>query len=110
MIELVKNPEGNFQSTFDSWYDQLDKYIGVEEKDKSAKDVAAWAAEINQKIIKPWQDLFAAEARGQQKFAIDLLVATPKTKKDEILKKLKALRYALYNFKRESYLSEFADL
>lgn len=110
MIELTKTPDAVFNSTFDAWYDQLDKFIAAEEKDKSTKDLAAWAAEINEKILKPWQDLFAEHAKGESKFAIDMLVTTPKTKKDEIIKKLKALRYALYNFKRETYLSEFADL
>ena len=110
MIELTKNPEAGFNNTFDAWYDQLDKFIAAEEKDKSTNDISAWAVEINQKIIKPWQDLFAENAASEQKFTIDVLVTTPKTKKDEIIKKLKALRYALYNFKRESYLSEFADL
>lgn len=110
MIELQKNPEAGFNSTFDAWYDQLDKFIAAEEKDKSPKDVTAWADEINQKFIKPWQGLFAENAKGETKFAIDTLVTTPKTKKDDIIKKLKALRYALYNFKRETYLSEFADL
>lgn len=110
MIELIKNPEASFENTFDAWYDQLDKFISAEEKDKSNLDIAAWANEINQKVIMPLQELFAEHASDTKKFTIDLLVTTPKTKKDEIIKKLKALRYALYNYKRESYLSEFADL
>ena len=110
MIELVKNHDAGFNKTFDDWYDQLDKFIGAEEKDKSTKDVVAWADEINKKILEPWQALFAEHAKGETKFAIDKIVTTPKTKKDEIIKKLKAFRYALYNYKREAYLSEFADL
>jgi hypothetical protein len=110
VIELTKNPDAGFNNTFDAWYDLLDKFIAAEEKDKSTKDISTWAAEINEKILKPWQDLFAEHAKGESKFAIDMFVTTPKTKKDEIIKKLKAFRYALYNFKRESYLSEFADL
>ncbi|MGB4594550.1 MAG: hypothetical protein WBI14_01420 [Anaerolineaceae bacterium] len=110
MIEFVKNPDAGFESTLNTWYDQLDKFIAAEEKDKSTADVASWAAEINQKILIPLEELFAEHAKGEKKFAIEMLVTTPKTKKDDILKKLKTLRYALYNFKRESYLNEFADL
>lgn len=110
MIELKINPDAGFGKTFDDWYAQLDTFINDEDKDKTPKDLAVWTDEINEKILKPWKTLFAEHAKGEAKFAIDLLVATPKTKKDEIIKKLKAFRYALYNYKRETYLSDFADL
>lgn len=110
MNKLVKDPTQTFDQTLQDWYTQLDAFINAEDKDKAGKDFSAWAAEVNQNILTPLDALFNEQFSGGSPVKFPLLDTNPKTKKDDHLKKLKAMRYNIFNYQRQAYLNSMGDL
>lgn len=110
MNKLEKDANLTFDQTLQNWYTQLDTFINVEDKDKSGKDFSAWAAEVNQNYLTPLAALFNEQFGGNAPVKFQLLDTNPKTKKDDHLKKLKAIRYNIFNYQRQAYLSSMGDL
>ena len=110
MNKLEKDPTLTFDQTLQNWYNQLDAFINAEEKDKAGKDFSAWAAEANQNYIQPLDALFNEQFSGSTPIKFPLLDTNPKIKKDDHLKKLKAIRYNIFNYQRQAYLNSMGDL
>lgn len=99
-----------FDAKLQAWYNHLDAFINAEDKDKSQKDYSAWAGEVNQKMITPLETLFKEQFKADMPVKFQLLEVKPKVKKDDHLKKLKALRYAIFTYQRKAYLESVGDL
>lgn len=110
MIKLEKDPNQTFDQTLQNWYNQLDAFINAEDKDKAGKDFSVWAAEVNQYCITPLDTLFKEQFGDGAPVKFQLLDTNPKTKKDDHLKKLKAMRYNIFNYQRQAYLNSMGDL
>jgi hypothetical protein len=93
-----------------AYYDQLDAFIAAEEKDKTAKDFGAWASDVNKRMIEPIIALFIERYKDDMPIKIQTLDVNPKVKKDDHIKRLKALRYNIYTYQRKTYLEETGDL
>lgn len=110
MNKLEKDPTLTFDENLQKWYGQLDAFINAEEKDKAGKDFSAWAADVNQNYLAPFDVFFNEQFSGGSPVKFPLLDTNPKTKKDDHLKKLKAIRYNIFNYQRQAYLSSMGDL
>jgi len=110
MDKLEKDPTLTFDQTLQTWYSQLDTFINKEDKEKAGKDFSAWAAEVNQNYLVPLDMLFKEQFSGESPVKFPLLDTNPKTKKDDHLKKLKAMRYNIFNYQRQAYLNSMGDL
>jgi len=110
MNKLEKDSTQTFDQTLQNWYSQLDAFINTEDKDKAGKDFSAWAAEVNLNYLTPLEMLFNEQFSGGSPVKFPLLDTNPKTKKDDHLKKLKAIRYNIFNYQRQAYLNSMGDL
>jgi hypothetical protein len=110
MNKLDVDPNLPFEAKLQAWYNHLDSFINAEDKDKSQKDYAAWAEDVNQNMLLPVESLFKAQFPSDSPVKVQLLDAKPKVKKDDHLKKLKALRYNIFTYQRKVYLESVGDL
>ncbi len=110
MAQLVVDPSLPFENKLKAWYDHLDAFIGAEEKDKTAKDLAVWAAETNKTILEPIAALLKEKFGSEPPVKVQLLDVNPKVKKDDHLKRLKTLRYNIFTYQRKVYLESTGDL
>lgn len=99
-----------FSQKLQAWYNHLDAFIAAEEKDKSQKDYAAWAEEVNKTLLVPLEKLFVDQFKNESPVKVQMLEVKPKVKKDDHLKRLKALRYNIFTYQRKAYLEEIGDL
>jgi hypothetical protein len=110
MDKLVADPGKSFDQNLQDFYNQLDAFINLEEKDKSGKDFSAWAAEVNTNYLQPIEALFKAKFANELPLKFQALDVNPKTKKDDHLKRLKAARYSIFTYQRKVYLDSVGDL
>ncbi|RPH75510.1 hypothetical protein EHM76_01510 [bacterium] len=110
MNKLELDPTLPFNQKLQAWYNHLDAFIGTEEKDKTPKDFAVWAEEVNQAILLPLEKLLNEQFKNDAPVKVQLLDAKPKVKKDDHLKRLKTLRYNIFTYQRKAYLEEIGDL
>lgn len=110
MQPLVMDPSSSFDQKLKTAYDYLDAFINAEEKDKSTKDLAAWASEVNKSVLEPVNNLFKEKFGSDSPVKLQMLDANPKVKKDDHLKRLKANRYNIFTYQRKVYLENAGDL
>jgi hypothetical protein len=99
----------SWNERFQQAYNRLDAFITAEEKTKAAPDLAAWATNANQRVIAPLQALLQERFGNEPPVKVESLDPKAK-KKDDHLKRLKAIRYAIYTYQRKAYLEEVGDL
>jgi hypothetical protein len=99
----------SWNDRFQEAYNRLDAFIIAEEKIKAGPDLAAWAGNANQSVIAPVQALLKERFGNEPPLKAENLDLKAK-KKDDHLKRLKAIRYAIYTYQRKAYLEEVGDL
>jgi len=110
MNKLELDPSLPFEQKLQAWYNHLDSFINAEDKDKSPKDFAGWADEVNKSLLEPIDALFKEQFKNNAPVRIQLLDAKPKVKKDDHMKRLKANRYNIFTYQRKVYLEQVGDL